>query len=128
MFSSSLVTRFNDVLMLQLILVVWFYDGFNVLRCSTVAGFKRRKGYCPGEDIATGSVMTLSQCSNTCLRDSSLAAFLFDFDTNKCKLLITLCKQTIIDSGRPNLYMYDQCKYSGCVGVNTNHPNLNQCE
>ena len=20
--------------------------------------------------------------------------------------------------------MYDQCKYSGCVGLNTNHPNL----
>ena len=29
-----------------------------------------------------------------------------------------------INTNYPNLYMYDQCKYSKCVGVNTNHPNL----
>ena len=68
--------------------------------------------------------MTLSQCSNTCLRNSSLVAFLFDFDTNKCKLLLIMCKQTTIDSGHPNLYMYDQCKYSWCVGVNISQQSL----
>ena len=37
----------------------------------------------------------------------------------------------VINTNHPNLYMYDQCKYSGCVGVNTNHPNLymyDQCK
>ena len=28
----------------------------------------------------------------------------------------------VVNTNHPNLYMYDQCKYS--VGVNTNHPNL----
>ena len=94
--------------------------------------------------MTTGPLMTLSQCSNSCLRDSSLVAFLFDFDTNRCKLLTTLCKQTTIDNGLPSLYMYDQCKYkpskppmydqckySWCVNVITNHPSLNmygQCK
>ena len=117
-----------------------------MLSCSLVAGFKRRKGHCSGDDISTGSVRSLSQCANTCLRDSSLVAFLFDFDTNKCKLLTTVCKQTTIEGGRPNLYMYDQCKYrggalvetqttqkqySGCKGVNINCSNLqmyDQCK
>ena len=54
---------------------------------------------------------------------------------------------TVGDTNHPNLYMYDQCKYSGCkhqptqtsrsmisvstLGVNTNHPNLymyDQCK
>ena len=33
-------------------------------------------------------------------------------------------KTVVIDTNHPNLYMYDQFKYSGCVGVNTNQPNL----
>ena len=84
-----------------------FYSSYR----TTVLGFKRRKGYCSGDDISTGSVMTLSQCSNTCLRNSSLVAFLYDFGTNFCKLLTGMCKGTTIDnSTNPNLYMYDQCK------------------
>ena len=36
-----------------------------------------------------------------------------------------------LNNNHPNLYMYDQCKYSGCMGVNTNHTNLymyDQCK
>ena len=36
-----------------------------------------------------------------------------------------------INTNYPNLYMYDQCKYTKCVGVNTNHTNLymyDQCK
>ena len=36
-----------------------------------------------------------------------------------------------LNNNHPNLYMYDQCKYSKCVGVNTNHTNLymyDQCK
>ena len=30
-----------------------------------------------------------------------------------------------VNTNHPNLYMYDQCKYSG---VNINHPNLYMCD
>ena len=80
---------------------------FKVFFCILVKGFKRRRGYCQGDDISTGTVMTLSQCSNACLRSSSYAAFLFN--GVRCKLLTNTCKQTRLDN--TNIYMYDQCKY-----------------
>ena len=101
-FLNKILSNESNTLCLHASLIIFFIQ---------VAGFKRRKGYCLQDDITTGSVMTLSQCSNTCLRNSSLVAFLYDFNTNKCKLLTTLCKQTTVDdTNYPDLYMYDQCK------------------
>ena len=58
--------------------------------------------------------MTLSQCANACLRNSRLVAFLYDFDTQRCRTLTNLCKETIYNRLHPNVYMYDKCKYTEC--------------
>ena len=39
---------------------------------------------------------------------------------DQCKYSKCVC----VNTNHTNLYMYDQCKYSKCVGLNTNHPYL----
>ena len=78
-----------------------------------VFGFKRRKGFCPGDDQTTGSEVDLLQCSINCLKDSTCVAFRYNYcnDNTGCKLLTSSCKQTTTVDSNNNIYVYDQCKY-----------------
>ena len=78
-----------------------------------VFGFKRRKGFCSGDDQTTGSDVDLIQCSINCLDDRTCVAFRFNYcnDNTRCKLLTSSCKQTTTVDSNNNIYVYDQCKY-----------------